>query len=274
MSAMHLDTRIHAELLAGTLNPRDAARLARHLEAGCEACEAFLAERPEADAVDGRVDRALAAVGGIDGPGSAGEFEAIERRLRAAGTGRPAARGRRWPSWAAFAAAAGLLVAGITGLVARTPERPDGTTWDGTKGAAAAAGPVRLRFLVVPSEPAGVIRGGVSGDVVGAGESLEFEVELGSPAHVALVRVPPRGDPEVFWQGALGAGASPVTLDGRPAAYRLEGLGGRQQFVVVASDAPLAPDAAARAAAAGPAVDGGRRSGADLAIDSVEVRIE
>ncbi|HYG68984.1 MAG TPA: hypothetical protein VD838_15050, partial [Anaeromyxobacteraceae bacterium] len=80
---MHLDARTHRELLAGALPPEAARALARHLEDGCERCEAFLAARGEADAVDGRVDRALAGASSAPAAGNAAELAAIERRLSA-----------------------------------------------------------------------------------------------------------------------------------------------------------------------------------------------
>jgi hypothetical protein len=62
-----------------------------------------------------------------------------------------------------------------------------------------------------------------------------------------------------------------ITLGDRPAAYRLEGLAGRQRFVAVASEAPLGPDALARAAAA---VAAGAAAPEVAGSDVVEVRIE
>jgi hypothetical protein len=145
--------------------------------------------------------------------------------------------------------------------------------WDGTKGAAWQAAPVRLRFLVVDGEGAEALRRGASGEAVAARARLEFEVELGRAAHVALARVAPDATVEVFWKGALGPGRSQVTLDGRPAAYRLEGLRGPQRFVAVASAAPLGADATARAAAASGRADAASSPEA-IATDAVEVRVE
>jgi hypothetical protein len=223
--------------------------------------------------------------------GSEAELAAIERRLAAreawsAASVRPepvvrqahhergrAERLRTWPRrrWAgALAAAAVVLVAGLAALVARGPDRPE---WDGTKGAAPSPSAVRLRFLVVDRADADALHRGASGEAVAAGARLEFEVELGQAAHVALARVGPDATVDVFWTGALDAGASIVTLDGRPAAYGLDGLRGPQRFVAIASAAPLDGPAAARAAVAG-ARDGSGAPAAAIATDAVEVRVE
>ena len=122
---------------------------------------------------------------------------------------------------------------------------------------------MRLRFLVVEGTE---LRRGAPGDRVPASARLQFEVELGRPAHVAIARVGPDAAVDVFFTGSLGAGEALVTLDGRPAAYGLDGLGGRQRFVAVASEAPLGPTEVTRAVT-------GSRDGA-LATDAVEVRVE
>jgi hypothetical protein len=269
---MHLDEQRHAELLAGTLRGEPARALARHLEAGCDTCEGFLAGRARTDGLDGRVDRALAALAaGAAGPrpapgenGARGEdpFERVERRL--AGDAPPApspeerrlvpARRRRARPWLPLAAAAAVLAAGLAALALRGA-RPAAPAWDGVKGVApegAAAAPVavRLRFVVVEGEgSAARLRRAESGERVPAAAGLQFEVELARPAHVTLVRVPPRGAPEPFFEGALAPGASLVAVDGRPAVYRLDGLEGPQRFVALAADEPLGPVALARALA-------------------------
>jgi hypothetical protein len=291
---MHLDARTHADLLAGTLGPDEARRLARHLAEGCERCENFLAARGGTDAADGRVDRALAAVAERGEEGSDAELAAIERRLRAGEARRDSMgarpepvsarpepvegrteRSRAWPGrrrvTGALAAAAVVLVAGLAALVGRGPEQPG---WDGTKGAAPAPSAVRLRFLVVDgAEGPDALRRGASGEAIAPRARLEFEVELGHAAHVALARVGPDATVDVFWTGALDAGASIVTLDGRPAAYGLDGLRGPQRFVAIASAAPLDGPAAAHAAVAG-ARDGSGAPAAAIATDAVEVRVE
>lgn len=273
---MHLDDCRHDALLAGTLSREEALALARHLEAGCEPCEAFLAARRLADTADGRVDRALAALAdtraeGTDGAGHAGteeEFDAISRRLGARPGRRPRWARRLAPALAAAAVLVAVGGAGVALLVRSGPTRPP---WDGVKGP---AGPVavRLRFLVVQGEGGrAALRRGASGDAVPAQAGLGFEVEIARPAHVALLRVPAGGPPDAFWAGTLDAGRTVITLGDRPAAYRLEGLAGRQRFVAVASEAPLGPDALARAAAA---VAAGAAAPEVAGSDVVEVRIE
>lgn len=284
----HLTEAIYAKLVRGELPPAEARAWARHLEASCERCEAFLATRPEPDALDARADRALSALGAPGAPGNDLEFRRIERRLAGAepeddraGPG-PAARPRRLPR-PALAAAAGVLVAGLAGawLAIRSPERPGPPEWTGEKGAGAAAAaiPVRLRFLVV--EGAGGAAGpdvekGVPGQAVPAAAKLQFEVELGRAAQVALLRTAPGQAPEVFFRAALPAGRTVITLDGRPAAYPLAGLAGPQRFLAIASAAPLDDAGAARAAerlgagrpgAAEPGLEG-------LSVDAVDVAVQ
>lgn len=285
--AMHLDARIHAELLAGTLG-RDAARaLARHLEAGCEDCEAFLASRERTDGLDGRVERALLALAPAPAARTSamddGAFARVERQLAAAGVSpsqpaqaqaqaQPGARATRKMGWVPLAAAASVLAAGLAG-VALHGEGPAPPAWDGTKGAgaeSALAAPVRLRFLVVEGEGEGAamrLRRGASGQAVPASAGLQFEVEVERATHVTLVRVGADGAPEPVWEGALAPGASLVEVGGRAAVYRLEGLRGSQRFVALTSGAPLAPGDLPRALA-------GRPAAGPVGDAEVEVRIE
>lgn len=254
---MHLDEQRHAELLAGTLGGEPARALARHLEAGCDTCEGFLAGLARADGLDGRVDRALAALAvpgaapGEDAARGEDPFALLERRLAAGAAPSPPpaavpANARRSRRWVPLAAAAAVLAAGLAALALRG-EPPAAPAWDGVKGAApegaaAAPVPVRLRFVVVEGEgSAPRLRRAASGDRVPAAAGLQFEVELARPAHVTLVRVPPGGAPEPFFEGALASGASLVEAEGRPAVYRLEGLEGPQRFVALARDGPAGP---------------------------------
>jgi hypothetical protein len=211
------------------------------------------------------VDLALAALAARGAAGSDAEFERIARRVA------PAPRpGRAHLPVRALAFAAALVAVGGGALLALRggPERP---AWNGAKGAhATAAVPLRLRYLVVEGEGAGAaLRRGASGEAVPAAAGLGFEVTLSRAAHVALVRVEPRGPPDAFWAGPLPAGSTLVSVSDRPAVYRLAGLSGRQRFVAVASEAPLDGAALARAVeSAGAGVPG--VAGADV----LEVEIE
>lgn len=270
----HLTERSYRLLLQGSLPPAEARVLARHLEEACDACEELLASHPAADAVDGRVDEALAALVPAGARGYDLEFARIERRLR---EGRISAPRRRLAGLLPAALAAAVLAAGVAGLVA-----PRGGSeragWDGAKGARPGGIPVRLRFLVLSPTPGGApaLEKGVSGQPVRSAASLQFEVESARAAHVALVRVPAQGAPEVFWDDTVGEGRRQVAVDGRPAAYPLADLAGRQRFVLVASDEPLDQDRVARAAAAlaPPARLAPDRPGLEgLSLDVVEVEV-
>ncbi|ACG72680.1 conserved hypothetical protein [Anaeromyxobacter sp. K] len=275
---VHLTEPVYARLIRGELPPDEAAAWARHLESGCDACEAFLAARPGPDALDARADRALAALGPPGAPGNDLEYRRIEQRLAA--EARRAAP-RRLPR-PALAIAAGVAAAGLAGLwlASRAPERPGRPEWTGEKGmgAAPAAAPVRLRFLVV-TRGAGApsVEKGVSGQPVPAAASLQFEVELARAAQVALVRAAPGRPPEVFFRESLPAGRTVVAVDGRPAAYPLAELSGPQRFVAISS--PAALDEAGIARAAGQVAGGARMEAIapgleGLSVDAVDVTVQ
>jgi hypothetical protein len=272
---MHLTEVALERLLDGTLAPAEARALADHLERPCEECEAFLASRGQADAADGRVDQALAALaaGADSSAGNDIEFARIERALHAA---RP---GRRLARLAALAAVA--LAVGVAALkVGLDQTRPGSLVWDGVKGIPSSAVPLRLRFLVAqPGEAGGPPRleKGASGATVPARAGLQFQIEAGRQAHAALVRVSPSGEGEVFWRGSASPGA-PLegTVGGRPAAYPLAGLSGPQRFVLLASPEPLSPDriaAAARALAPPGRASPGSPDLEGLSFDVVEVTV-
>jgi hypothetical protein len=272
---MHLTHGTLARLLDGTLDATEARALAEHLSRACEECEGLLASRVRADPVDGRVDQALAALAEVpvSGAGSDLEYARIQRALRG---GRPA---RRLAPLAALAAVA--LAVGVVALkVGLDRTRPGRDAWDGVKGLAAQAVPLRLRFLVVlPGEAGGPPRleKGASGAAVPARAGLQFQVEAGRQAHAALVRVSSSGEGEVFWHGAVAPGAPlEVTVGGRPAAYPLEGLAGPQRFVLLGGPEALAPDriaAAARALAPPGRASPDRPDLAGLSFDVVEVTV-
>jgi hypothetical protein len=263
---MHLDERTYRDLLAGRLPPAEARALAAHLDGACEVCETFLAGRPGADLVDGQADRALAALTPVPAFGNDLEYARIRRLARAE------PRGRSWSRPVlAVAAAAAVAIAGVAGIVLQRGHSRPG--WDGEKGSLRAGIPARLRFVVLGGAH-GPPEKGVTGEAVSRIDRLAFEIELGRPADVAVVRVGGTTAPDVFYRRRLASGRTAVALAGRPAAYPLDGLAGPQRFVLVASEAPLTPDrlaAAARALAPpsrieadAPALDG-------LSLDVVEV---
>ena len=182
------------------------------------------------------------------------------------------ARATRWLA----AAAAVLLVGGVSLSVLRHRPAGDDAPLDGIKGRPAQVIPARLRFAVVDSgRGSPELDRGRSGAVVPAGASLAFRVELGRPAYVALLRIG-ESETEVVWQQYLARpGAVDVSENGRPAAYPLHGLSGTQRFALVASERPIAKDdlaAAARAAT-------GASAGSDdprwslMTLDVVEVTV-
>ncbi len=264
----HLTAESCRRLLDGTLPADEARRLSDHLATECETCEEVLVSLPDADGADGLVDAALAALGptATVRPNDL-DFARIERRLRREPARRPRLR--------TAALAAAVLLAGVAGLVL-SPHGPDRRSPDGVKGASPAPVPVRLRFLVLSPVPGAspAIEKGVSGEVVIGSSSLAFEIEAGRAAEAALVRVPERGAPEVLWHDRVLPGRTPVSVEGRPAAYPVADLSGPQRFVLVASEDRIEEARAERAAAAlapparvapdAPGLDG-------LSLDVVEV---
>jgi len=244
--------------------------MADHLDGPCDTCEAFLAAQAPDD-LDGSVDVALTQLAPAS-PSDAGgdlEFSRIQKAVRGR---RPMARATRWLA----AAAAVLLVGGVSLSVLRHRPARDEAALDGIKGRPAQAIPARLRFAVVDSgRGSPELDRGRSGAVVPAGASLAFRVELGRPAYVALLRIG-ESETEVVWQQHLARpGAVDVSENGRPAAYPLHGLSGTQRFALVASERPIAKDdlaAAARAAT-------GASAGSDdprwslMTLDVVEVTV-
>ncbi len=275
---MHLDEHDLRRLLDGSLEPAAARRLAEHLAGGCEACEAVLAARPTADAADGVVDGLLLRLAppGATERGDDLEYARIRRRLareRSGGAGRLLRLGAR--------AASVLAVAGVSLKVAVIDRRAGpGSASDGVKGMAPQAIPVRLRFLVVhPAETGSIpeLERGANGAVLDPLSALQFQVELARPGYAALARVGAAGDVDLFWHDKLArAGSTEVSLGGRPAAYPLAGLSGRQRIVLLASPEPLTRERATAAAQAlapparlspdSPALEG-------LSLDVVEVTV-
>jgi hypothetical protein len=263
---MHLTDDSYRRLVEGAMPSKEARALALHLRMPCEACEAYLAARPRADALDGLVDRALLSLA-PPAPGVRANHRApigVEQAPRVP------ARRRRWLP--GLAVAATLAVAGLAALLGR-PSPATGPAWDGEKGSAAAAVPLRLRFLVLTPGVGGppALERGVPGQEVPSSASLQFQLELGRPAHVLLARLGGGAAPEVFFSARLGAGRHVVSVDGEPAAYPLASLSGAQRFLALASEAPLSPADAARAAAA--AGSAGLEGDRPITLDEVEVRV-
>jgi hypothetical protein len=268
MTSMHLDHDTYRQLRSGGLAPAVARALAEHLAGDCDVCDAFLAG-VEPDALDGGVDAALTSLApAADAErGDDLEYARIRRAVKGGG-------GRMWQvsRWAA-AAAALLLVGGVSVTLLRSGPRDD-ARWDGFKGTGAGIVPARLRFAVVGDAAGGLDRG-TSGAVVPQAASLAFRVELGRPAHLALLRIG-GGDSEVVWrQHVTRAGAVDVSEDGRPAAYPLRGLAGTQRFALVASERPIADEdlAAARRAATGATAGRGDPRITAMTLDVVEVTV-
>lgn len=245
---MHLTDRTLRRLLDATMDPAEARALAAHLETECPRCEALLASGP-AD-LDGRADRALTALAPLR-PEEAGNELEYERILRKAHSGR-SNRARWAPLVATVAAALAITVGGVVQVTVKRSTRE--APLDGVKGVIAGPSrtvPVRLSAVAVLAEPVRQPRiwKVASGDVVPRGAQLQLRVDVGGMADLALARVGPAGEVDVFWHERV-ATAGPVqpSMAGRPAAYSLADLAGPQRFIVLASPEPIPPGRVATAA--------------------------
>jgi hypothetical protein len=274
---MHLDRSTYGALRAGSLDPATARSLADHLGGSCETCEAFLAGAEGApaiaDGLDGAVDQALAdAAPPSGGLGNDLEFARIMKAVRV-GPAAPAAV--RLPRQALVGVAVGLaavlLLAGLVPLL--LPHLGSRDRWDGVKGDATQAVPLRLRFLVLRPGAGGApeIEKGVPGQEVPAAASLQFQVDLGRTAWVTLARARAGGDAEVFFERSLPAGRTVVSVDGQPAAYPLAALAGPQRFLALASETRIDPADAARAVSLGAEARHG--DGPAISLDVVVVQV-
>jgi hypothetical protein len=267
---MHLTNETLERLLAGTADAAEARALAAHLDDACPRCEALLAGHGGAT-LDALADHPLSALAPArpEERGNDLEYARIQRSLRA-----PPARRR---GWVPAVAAAAVLAAGAVGLQLATRDGHE-DRWDGVKGSTAArsaAVPVRLSAVAVAEEQR--VWRIASGDELPASAAVQLRVELGAPADLAIARLGPGGDVDLFWHERAGAaGAVTVTASGRPAAYPLNALSGRQRFVVVASAGRLAPEAIRRVV--GQVTGDGRAIGAgpggeELSLDVISVMV-
>ena len=274
---MHLTEERLRALLDGKLPPDEARALADHLARDCAECEALLAAAP-AGALDGAIDAALTALAPVrlEEAGTDLEYARIRRRVRAAAGGR-----RPWLRPLAIAAAV-AVAAGVTLKVLVDREARD-ARWDGEKGigsSRAAAVPVRLSAVAVLGEPGAEPRlvKVAHGEALPPAAALQLRVEVGRAADVALARVGPGGDVDVFWRERVAhAGPVQLSVEGRPAAYPLAGLTGPQRFVAIASARGLDEGraaAAARTIAAAPSAAAERAaSGEGITFDILEVTV-
>lgn len=224
----HIDDATIRRLLAGDLRGEDALRVAGHLAGECDVCEAHIAASASAASLDGALDEALLSLATQTGSVEQGndiEWARIQRQLKP----RPV---RRLLAIGIAAAAVAVLAVGVT-LQRGRPGGPD--EWTGLKGIQPDRVSARLRFSVsLPGPDAPALERGASGAVVPPEASLFFRIEASGPAQLVLLRLGPDG--EVVWEGrAERAGILDVEIGGRPAAYPLRGLSGRQRFALLAA---------------------------------------
>lgn len=168
----HLDAERWAALLEGRLPKEEARRLSEHLEEGCETCEAFLAEREEADPLDGWVDDALLELG--PPPEVRRDdlaFERVRRAARRRPTGLMVALG------GAVALAAAVLLMVVVPAEVPSPQR--------LKGVGGETAP-KLSLDVLATSPDGPPVPLAKNATVVAGSVLVFRVRLEKAACVQL----------------------------------------------------------------------------------------
>jgi hypothetical protein len=242
-----------AQTLADRLSRRlagpEQADLAAHLETDCPDCDAAIAAMgPDrfGELLAARVQRLEPLP--VPSPGQE-ERDAAFGRVMAA-VARPARRrfGLRWLV-PALTGACALIVAGIVALpvwiggegTGLAPPDPPGRREKGDPGAPA---------LDVWFDVAGVEDGrnvvkarGEDGQACTGADFLVLRYRLGSPAFLYVIREDASGRRERVYasEGPEPAGIGGLLVDGKPAAYPLKGISGRQKFLFVASPDPI-PD--------------------------------
>jgi len=233
---VHLDETLYQKLRNNQLTPDERQQLSQHLLTDCEQCETFLESQPQ-DALDLLTDVALA--------DNARSYKPLFRsRAKVMEATSPSLRIKRSPRWSmlwgAFAAGATVAAAGAAVFVMTRPAPPP---YSGMKGLAS----VELGGMV--STPAANGARALTPLLPGAKYSSSSELyltwELAAPAFVYVGRV--SGDEVEPFYPPSGAekedsGMHAMTVGGVVHSYSLDGLRGKQRFVLIASDTALGPD--------------------------------
>lgn len=228
----HLTPDAWRRLRDGSLPPPERAALQAHLREACELCDDLALDDL---ALDAATDRALASLAPAPTEG-ARLLAPLEARVLAGSFPRPA----RWRMWVpvALAATAALFFFAPQGPAQR--EKGDGAL------------PPALTAVVAAQKGAPLAPVVTTRAYPGTAE-LFFTYVLPRDGHVYLGRVGDDGVVEPFYP-AVGqadavepAGTHALSIAGTVHGYALEGLRGKQRFVVVTSPEPL--DGAARVAA-------------------------
>ena len=230
----HLNLEVWRRLRSGTLEPGERAGVLRHLAEKCEECDDTVAGLDAPD-LDCAVDAALSTLA----PEPASLSPLLERRVMAGLGLKPKPRWRAAAPVAFAMAAAALAVAVVNPWAVKDPNH-------GLKGEA-----LRTPALtaVVSVKKGGALEPLAAAHAYPTSAELYFTYDLPQDAHVYLGRIGVDGVVEPFYP-PLGqsdavepAGLHSLTVGGTVHAYSLEGLRGKQRFVLLGASAALSGSA-------------------------------
>lgn len=219
-----------------------------HLLERCEICEDAIAGLDEG-AVSHAIDHALAALAGDPSSRARLPTRRLEREVMRRVLG---SRARRWP-WAVGALAAAVLALMVAPLPGARPES------NGMKGTARAAATLTAMVSVNKGPLTTLER-----KAYPSSAELFFTYDLPSDAHVYLGRLGSDGIVEPFFppvgvvDESVSSGSHSLRVGATIHSYSLEGLRGKQRFILVTSPKPLegeALEAALHLVSASPAVE-------------------
>lgn len=246
----HLTPDAWHRLRGGTCLPEERAALLRHLGEPCDVCDEQ-AEALDDGPIDATIDAALASLVVVP-PVTSLMFRRLEDRIVAGAFPRP----RRWLAVLPVALAAGVALFVVQPFTPTQREKGG----DPLPPSLTAVVAVKKGAALAPIAPT---------QTYPASAELFFTYVLPTDAHVYLGRVGVDGVVEAFYP-AVGqsdaierAGTHPLTVGGTVHAYSLEGLRGKQRFVLLSSPEPLDPSALAKALKEG----AGRSASVEVEVD-------
>jgi len=226
----HLTSDSWRRLREGSLDPAERAAVLQHLSEACEVCDEAVAAVEE-PALDCTVDAALASLP-AEPASSSLVFHRLEQRILAQVFPRAP---RRWLAIVPLALAAGAA------LLLVNPFTPPAV---GQREKGEALRPPALT-AVVSVKKGGALEPLERTQTYPSHAELYFTYDLPQDSHVYLGRVGVDGAVEPFYpplgqsDGVEPAGLHSLTVGGTVHAYSLQGLKGKQRFVLLSSPTPL-----------------------------------
>ncbi len=249
----HLDPELWKRLMEMRVNWEVRRELAEHLSTECEICEKVLDELPQ-DALDVITDHGLA-----DAARTTPPMYQARAKLMEALSPRP-------PRWR-FVFTGFFVGVAATALVAVVALRTPSPAYSGVKGNPM----VELGGLVSAPSPTGerALLPLRPGDKYPSAAELYLTWEIPEPAYVYVGRVS-GDDVEPFYPPGAPEKQDPglhsMSVGGVVHSYSLDGLKGRQRFVLIASDSALTPEELKQALKK-EKIDRGRVAGFGLSIE-------